>query len=47
MLYGLRKLTLLLSLMGALTALAACDDTVRGMGNDAEDIGDEMEDATE
>jgi predicted small secreted protein len=47
MLYGLRKLTLLLTLMGAMTALAACDDTLRGMGQDAEEMGDEAEDATQ
>jgi predicted small secreted protein len=42
----LRKLTLLAILLGIASGIAACDDTIRGFGEDTEQVGDEVEDAT-
>ena len=43
----LRRLTLLAMLLAMGTALAACENTIRGIGEDAEDTGEAVEDAVE
>ena len=42
----LRRLAVLTACVASM-GLAACDDTLRGAGQDVEDIGDEAKDATD
>ena len=42
----LRKATLLVMLLGFTAVVAACDNTIRGVGRDIQETGDALEDAT-
>lgn len=43
MLQALRKLSLFALLLGVAGGVAACDDTLRGFGEDTEDVGEEIQ----
>jgi len=43
----MKKLWILLALLGALLSLTAGCETMRGLGKDVEDLGQKMEDAAD
>ena len=47
MMFDLKRLVVLLALFGGLTvALGACDNTIRGIGQDIKDSTDAVKDST-
>lgn len=47
MLQATRRLSWLLATMLVLVGLSACENTIRGVGEDAEETGEAVEDAVE
>lgn len=43
----LNRLALIVTLLAGIAVLGACDNTIRGMGEDIEDSGDAIEDSSQ